>query len=147
MAKGYKRRQFLINPKFQLRITGYFLILAIVNIGIFYGCVRYFFNMFIQKGIDIGLPKKHVFFMFMDDQMYSMNWVFFVTALITLVLLLVSGVLISHKVAGPLFRLNNHFKKIASGNDLTKLNFRDGDFFPEVAESFNEIVDQKSAKK
>ena len=73
MANGYKRKIILINPKFQLKVSAYFAFLSVLNIGIFYGCIRYFFQVFIDMGKEIGLPLNHVYFMFMEDQMLTMN--------------------------------------------------------------------------
>lgn len=142
-GKGYKRKVILINPKFQLKISGYFAVLSLINIGIFYSCVYYFFKLFFNKGVEIGLPKNHVFFMFIEDQMFTMNMVFIITALIAVSFLMFSGVFISHKVAGPLYRLTKHLDSIAEEEkEFSKVDFRKGDFFPEIAESFNKVVDK-----
>ena len=92
-------------------------------------------------GLEIGLPKNHVYFMFMEDQMLTMNIVFLVTSLVTVGFLMFFGVYISHKIAGPLYRFCNHMNDIASGNKTpSEIRFRDGDFFPEVAESYNKTI-------
>tara|TARA_B100000886_G_C20098570_1_gene356886 strand:+ start:98 stop:529 length:432 start_codon:yes stop_codon:yes gene_type:complete len=141
MASGYKRKIILINPRFQLKVSAYFAFMSVINIAVFYGCIRYFFQVFIDMGQEIGLPKNHVYFMFMEDQMLTMNIVFLVTAALTIGLIMFFGVFISHKVAGPMYRFNNHLNDIADGNkEPGEIKFRDGDFFPEIAESFNRTI-------
>lgn len=141
MSDGYKRKIILINPKFQLRLSAYFAFVSVINIGIFYFCIRYFFQVFVDMGMEIGLPENHVYFMFMEDQMLTMNIVFLVTSIVTIGFLMFFGVFISHKIAGPLYRFCNHMNDIASGNKTpSEIRFRDGDFFPEVAESYNKTI-------
>ena len=147
MGESYKRRNFLINPNFQLKISGWFLLLAIINILIFYGCVYSFFDIFYQKGLEIGLPKNHVFFMFIEDQINQMNIIFIISSLITLTFLLISGILISHRIAGPMFRFTRHLTELSGHGNFSKVNFRKGDYFCEVADAFNKVVDQQNTNQ
>lgn len=142
-----QRKVYLINPNFQLRVTLYFIGLAVLNIAIFYGCIRYFFNIFQSKGIEVGIPKNHVFFMFIDDQVAQMNTVFIVSAIITVALLLIAGILISHRIAGPMYRLNNDLRQMAENKELKTLKFRKKDFFQEIPEAFNLVVDSFDEEK
>ncbi len=140
---NYKRKIILINPKFQLKISAYFAFLTVLNIAIFYACIRYFFQVFVNMGQEIGLPNNHVYFMFMEDQMLTMNIVFLISSIITIGLLMLFGVFISHKIAGPLYRFCNHLNDIADGKkEASEIRFRDGDFFQEVAESYNKTLNK-----
>lgn len=142
-----QRKIYLINPNFQLRVTSYFILLAIINILVCYACVYYFFDIFQSKGVEIGLPKNHVFFMFIEDQMMQMNSVFLVMATLTAVILLIAGVLISHRIAGPMYRLNQDLRLMADNKELRSLKFRKKDFFQEIPESFNLVVESFKEKK
>ena len=136
-----QRKVYLINPNFQLKVTLYFIGLAVLNIALFYGCIRYFFNIFQSKGIEVGIPKDHVFFMFINDQVAQMNTVFIVSSIITVILLLIAGVLISHRIAGPMYRINKDLRQMAESKKLKSLEFREKDFFQEIPEAFNMVVD------
>ena len=141
MSSKYQRKIILINPRFQLKLSAYFAFLTVANIAIFYACIRYFFQVFVDMGIEIGLPNNHVYFMFVEDQMLTMNIVFLITSFLTIGLLMVFGVYISHKIAGPLYRFCHHLTDIAEGKkEVSEIKFRDGDFFPEVAECFNKTI-------
>ncbi len=48
----------------------------------------------------------------------------------------------SNKIAGPLHRLRNEMIKLQNGEQIRPLHFRDGDFWPELAEQFNELASQ-----
>jgi len=143
MSKN-NRKVYLINPKFQLTISGYFLGLSLVNILIFYSCIYYFFYKFRAKGIALGIQKDHVFYHFLDDQKWAMDNLFLIVAIISIIVLLISGILISHRVAGPLYRFNQHLLQLSKGNSLSKVFFRKGDFFLELQDNFNHYVDSRN---
>ena len=145
MSKN-QRKVYLINPNFQLRVTSYFILLAVINILVFYGCVYYFFDIFYAKGLEIGLPENHVFFMFMEDQINQMTDIFVITSLVTVLILLVAGVLISHRIAGPMYRMNMDLRDMAEKKELKNLKFRKKDFFQEIPEAFNMVVDSFEKK-
>ena len=48
----------------------------------------------------------------------------------------------SHKVAGPLYKLNQYLLKIANDEHVDEIRFRKGDYFPELADSFNNAVEK-----
>lgn len=133
-----ERKTLLINRKFQLTFLGYMLIMAAVTIAIIYASNTYFFWMFVELGQSMNLPADHAFFQFLTEQRNSMNWVFLVTALIVMGAMIVGGLILSHRVAGPLHRLDRHMKKVARGSETHEVRFRKGDFFQELARSYNE---------
>tara|TARA_B100001971_G_scaffold214585_1_gene252936 strand:+ start:137621 stop:138103 length:483 start_codon:yes stop_codon:yes gene_type:complete len=71
------------------------------------------------------------------------------TLLITLVgvqFFILAGVFLfcifmSHKVAGPMYKLQNHLMQIKSGGEVKPVFFRDGDNFHEVADEVNETLE------
>ena len=135
--KGYKRRVFLINPRFQLFMLGYNIVISLVAIGVIWFANSHFFSDFYQKGEMLGLPKDHVFFQFIQMQQSDMNEWFMIVCLAMVGIMAVSGLLISHKVAGPLYRMRNHMRDVATGKTSGDLNFRKGDFFQELPPLYN----------
>jgi HAMP domain-containing protein len=49
-------------------------------------------------------------------------------------------VFISHRIAGPLYRLKMYMEKVENGDYSVKLNFRKNDAIHDIAESFNRMV-------
>jgi methyl-accepting chemotaxis protein len=66
------------------------------------------------------------------------------TVLIVLVMVgigtIIQVLLISHKIAGPLYRLKEGFKKVKSGDFTIGLNLRQPDQLKDVANDFNETI-------
>ncbi len=48
----------------------------------------------------------------------------------------------SHKIAGPLYKLQKHLGKIRNKETHSKLTFRKGDYFQDLAEEVNMTFDQ-----
>ncbi len=49
---------------------------------------------------------------------------------------------VTNRLAGPIFRLRREMNRLAQGNSLEPLAFREGDYWQEVAGSFNQIRDE-----
>lgn len=154
--KGRKpsRRVMLINPRFQLSFMAMMIGLAFAAIGIFFLANNHFFQKFNQQGKALGLPGDHVYFQFIAEQQGEMNVIFGITAGVTFVLMGVIGLIMSHRVAGPMYRLKKHLTSVADGETLADVNFRKNDYFPEVADAYNKqlarfrgIAEEKSSKK
>lgn len=67
---------------------------------------------------------------------------------LTVVLLIYCGIafvvciFVTHRVAGPLYKLRNFLKNIANGKKPEELFFRRGDNFPELAHDYNLAFDK-----
>jgi HAMP domain-containing protein len=59
---------------------------------------------------------------------------------VVFVILAVIVIFISHRIAGPLYRLKMYMEKVENGDYSVKLNFRKNDAIHDVAESFNRMV-------
>ncbi len=54
---------------------------------------------------------------------------------------------ISHRFAGPIYRLRQTIRSIAQGKPTSRLKFRDFDFWHGLAEDFNQMVDRLSTRE
>jgi hypothetical protein len=133
------RKVILINKPFQYSILGWFSLLSALLIAIFYTTIWYFFHNLEKEAISVGLPPDHIFFTFINQQKSIMDNVFIFSSIIALFVILMGGLILSHKVAGPLYRLTKHLQGHDRSN-ITPLKFRKGDYFPEIEESFNEFL-------
>jgi len=61
-------------------------------------------------------------------------------AVVLLPVFVVDTVKISHRFAGPILSLRRAMREIAKGKPSCRLSFRDGDFWKELAEDFNDFV-------
>ncbi len=135
-----RRRKFLINPEFQLRFLGYVLGIAVITILVFFVAKLVFFQQVQQYLLSIGMPPEHMVFRFISKQSVRMNWIFAAAALIESTLLTVWGLMISNRIAGPLYRLHREMISIADGSKNRIVSVREKDFFQEMAQAFNQVL-------
>ncbi len=67
-------------------------------------------------------------------------WPLAVSSLLVLPFILYDAVRVSNRFAGPIFRLRRAMKKAANGEKVELVRFRDGDFWFDFAEDFNQVV-------
>jgi hypothetical protein len=140
------RKVMLINPRFQLFFLGFMVVVAALVLGVIYGANAYFFWKFQRYGEAMHLSSDHMFFSFLNQQRTLMNQVFAVTAVVISAMAGILGLVISHRIAGPLYRLTKHLKEAAMTGTYRPVKFREGDFFPEVAEAYNAQIPKDSSK-
>ena len=131
------RRTLLINPKFQLSFLTYIVGIAAFTLAIFYAAKVFFFYQTRSYMMSVGIPADHMIFDFLTRQSHVMNWIFLAAAVIEVAFLAFMGLKISHRVAGPLYRLTQDMLRMAAGGPIKNIHFRKGDYFQEVAEAFN----------
>lgn len=134
---SYSRKIYLINPKFQIRFSLYVCILVFLTSIIYPFSIYELMNTIITH-FSIKNPEVAAHYISKRD------------ALILFLILLHLGftcltfficVFFSHKIAGPLYKLQKHLKLIREDNNPEKLFFRKGDYFQELADDVNETFE------
>jgi len=64
-----------------------------------------------------------------------------ITTGITLIIAILVTLLVSHKIAGPMFRFEKDLERVARGDLKFKFHLRDGDQLADVVSSLNLMVD------
>jgi sensor histidine kinase YesM len=139
--KLFRRKRYLINKPFQLAFVFRVQALTVIIIASIFASNLIFFHNLRNRGLDAGLDETHMFFRFVAQQQESMTWLFAGVTAVVLVVMFVGGVLLSHRVAGPLHRLNTHMREVAAGKHARHVRFRKGDYFLELAEAYNQQLD------
>lgn len=133
------RRVYLINKGFQLRFLLFLFIIAVVVTATYLTASFQFFTRFEQLTADAGFPVSQPFLEFLADQKRTLLLLFFLSSVFSAAFIGTFGLLFSHRLAGPLYRLHQHMLRVASGDPDTPetLKFREGDFFNELADAYN----------
>ena len=111
--------------------------LAVAVVMVMHLAHAWFFHNLRDQARMAGLPPEHVFYQFIQDRQVEMNFITAVTFVAVLVLVGVVGLMLSHKVAGPMFRLTKHFEETAASGSPRPVKFREGDYFQEVPDAYN----------
>lgn len=142
MKKLYKRRNFFIKKDFQGKlILGYFLfvmggcLLFIILLGVISAdtLTISYDNQDIQMGQTPIMLLKNVI---------AANWIFLI---IGGTLLVLAAMLITHRIAGPLYRFERAFDNMVEGNLNDIVSLREHDEGKDLAEKINSFTSKLSA--
>ncbi len=73
-------------------------------------------------------------------QTWRMFWPAFFASGLVLPLLLLDVLRVSHRFAGPMYRLRNALRDVADGKCVAPIKFREGDFWCDMADEFNRVA-------
>lgn len=134
-----RRRKYLIHRKFQFTIIGFNLLIALLMLSAFFIENIYVFSTFTGPEYE-ELIGGSIFFELLEEDRAKMKIALLITSVVTLAVMVIGGLVLSNRVAGPVYRIRNHMDDVMSGKTDRKLKFRTKDFFPELAESYNNFL-------
>lgn len=135
----FRRRRYLIQPKFQLTLIAFNAILAALTIIIFYAQNIAAFTELSGADIEELQANEYIQEVIQEEET-KLRRIFSLTSLVVLFLMVVGGLILSNRVAGPIYRMQTHMKDLLDGKDVGPIKFRDKDFFLELAEQYNEVL-------
>ena len=132
--QSYARRRYFINRKFQLEFSVRFLLIIIVTaIAVL---LLFFYNS--RGTLTAGYTGSEVKLLhtgayFLPSLLLSTVGIIILASLTGIVTM----ILISHRLAGPLFRFQKSLDQLSSGDLTLRFNLRDKDQFKELADRIN----------
>jgi len=137
-APQLKRRTIFIKKKLQLR----YMLLIILSVL----CGLAIMTLELTATLNELFDKYPVLVQPMYDQFLPIiSSFFYKIAIYVLFVILVSAVL-SHKMAGPVYRFEQTCKAIAKGDFSQRVRLREGDQFTELQDEFNRMMDRVEAE-
>lgn len=134
----HKRRQIIINKKFQLKLCFIVCSLVFLSTLIYPVAIYDIFEKFTTLlGDD---PAQFI------DQRNNLFYYLIAVQFAFTILMVVICLVISHRIAGPMFKLTRYLSEMREGKDVGKLHFREGDYFPEVADELNKTIEFLNSK-
>lgn len=142
-----RRKKFLINPKFQIQFIMFMVFIAIIAGASMYLSCLYFFWKLNELGESFAIPLDNPFFQFISQQQEMMNKIVLVTFVILFIIIMIFGLLYSHRICGPIYRIKEDIKNTPTLEECQKLKFRKNDFFTDLADEFNRMIERFKEKK
>ena len=133
----HRRRNFLIDKPFQLRFSLY-VVTWMMALGLTFPLV---INNLVETLIQVlrvsldgpGLEQIRQ----LRDEVNQQLWITMIT--LTGVIFLIS-IFVSHRIAGPLYKLKLHLAELGKGNIDQNLKFRKSDYFHSLADDYNKSL-------
>ncbi len=140
----YKRSKFLINRRFQLKFA-FFVCTWIFALSMIYPIIIY--NVFEYFLKILSAPHD---VLTVDKVKYVENQVVVVLGVLQLLFLLITfllSIFLSHRIAGPLYKLRRAVEDVSKGNFDQRITFRKNDHFVELQDSFNGMVQHLGVRR
>ncbi len=142
MTKKWKRRNYLVNrslqPRYMAMVAVLILIMSVLMGWIVYSTMWYTLSEMLE-----GDPMLYVKFRAMNMALLGR---FLTVILLGSALAVLLMMFISHRIAGPLFRLERTIKEMGGGKIPVKVNLRKKDEFKQLAEVVNSVIRRMEEK-
>lgn len=139
----FKRRNYYIDKEVQNKFIINFCLLVLVGslvvLGIIYWLARNSTTVAIIDG-RVGVHSTAEYLLPLLIQ------TFLVELVVVSVATIVMTVLVSHKIAGPLFRLKVMLAGLGEGDVSTPMRLREGDQLQNVADAYNQAINKLNYK-
>jgi methyl-accepting chemotaxis protein len=134
--KKIKRRIYLIKTKFQLKYAGIILIFMFTAAWLAGSTVYYTGWLLMGEKLANVYPQGRLIAIMRTIDLTLTLRLLLLTPLVVLL-----SIFLSHKVAGPLYRVERFIKSVAKGDLSTKLRLRRGDELQDLADAINDMTD------
>ena len=141
-AKPYKRRRYIVKTEFQLKYIG--LIVAVMLLSAAISGYTIYYNSWVL----LGEKLANVYPQGMLVQIFrSVNMRLFITMIFVTMLCVGIGIIASHRIAGPVFRMIRFLGNVTGGDYSQRLHLRKKDELKDLAEAINKLVDKLESEK
>lgn len=134
------RKQKLIKTSLQLRLSLVFLTLAFIA-SLFQVILlnRSIMSLSAKMPTDGDILMTHL------PQVLGQNLL--ITVLVLVPIMIGVGILITHRVAGPIYRFEQYLAQVARGESVGPCVLRDGDELQDLCDRMNEAVEKLSGDR
>jgi methyl-accepting chemotaxis protein len=141
MAGSVNRRKKLLIDSSQRQLLGVYFVHFMVVLVIFFAAMVFIFNQqIIRSGLSVA--QKQEFASLMSSfahRMWPTMWIVFV-------LMVLHILYVTHKIAGPLYRIRSVLSYVGSGNLTARARLRRGDYLTKDADAVNAMAGELDDK-
>ncbi len=128
----FKRKQFMIDHALQLKLTLEMALLPMTGALLAWG------NIVIYDELIRLLNLFNI-----DNQGVSYNWLYVtLIVLVNFIIFISISIVLSHRIAGPLFHINRVLKTLKQGLWFQRVHLRQTDHLKDLADNINELSDE-----
>ena len=130
----YRRKQYLIEKRFQMRYTA--IILCVMFLTSFIAVYTTYFTSLTILGEKLAnvYPQGRLI-----PILNTVNLTIIMRMLFVIPFLVVGSILISHRIAGPVYRIRRHLETVGDGDLSVEVHLRKGDELKNLAEAVNRM--------
>lgn len=132
-----RRRSFLINKEFQIKFCLYVCSWLFV-LSLLYPMVIY--QLFDRFMVYVALDPNGPAVGLLNERREKLIQLLVILQALFLSVTFLVSMFVSHRIAGPLFKLKQFFRRASEGDTFSTLSFRKADHFQDLARSYNDMM-------
>lgn len=132
----FKRRQYIVARKFQLKYTSLILLLMFLTAGFCSYAIYYTTMILFGEKLASVYPQGQLV-----SIVNTVNFRIFLSMVLVSPLVGALGIYLSHKIAGPIYRIEKFLATMVTGDLTARITLRKGDELVSLADSINRLVD------
>ncbi len=135
---SYKRKTYLIDPKFQLKFSLY------VCIILFISSLAYPYTIYdiISHFTDFTAKNSPEIATLVNEKKHTVIWILVLCQIGYTALVFIICIFFSHKIAGPIYKTRQYLISFRKKKNKGKILFRKDDYFHELADEINKTFDE-----
>jgi methyl-accepting chemotaxis protein len=133
--QSYKRKRYLIKKAFQLRYTGVILFFILLTALASTASIYFISFPYLSEKLANVYPQGRLLTVLRDANLKVL-----LSVALMLPVAVWFGVLLSHRIAGPWYRMESILTEIAEGGLASEVKLRKGDELQSLASAINEVT-------
>ena len=134
------RKTFLVNHRVQLPLIVGANVLALVSAALIYTMNTYTQSQLQTYVFALNLPPTHPFSDFLMQRQTDYARMCLLLGIVQFLFFNLAALILSHRIAGPLYRLERHLIAVGEGAEPTDVAFRKGDLYQHLADACNKVM-------
>lgn len=126
-----RRRIRVVDNVFQYRMIAILLSIVVCGFATFTGGALIVFAIARAKGFAVP-----------GERILSILPPILVNDIVIMVILIIVGIFLTLRIAGPVFRIQSDIQRVLAGEKRVRVRFRRRDAFPELAKKVNQLIER-----
>jgi len=136
----FKRTKYLVSTKLQLRYVGIILLLMLATALMCSYVIYYTVMILMGEKLSNVYPQGRLIAIINTVNIRILFSMLLITPVVVVI-----GIFLSHKIAGPIYRIEKFLGDMAAGNFASRIVLRKGDELTSVADKINVLNDSLKA--
>lgn len=139
-----RRKKYFVKKRLQMKYLFFVLLAMVVPTIVCCGALYYFIWQTVAS--QIAVPEAIAENLI--PALYEVNTVLAIAIPVVFIIIIFFAVVISHKIAGPVYRIERELKEISAERDYTRrIKLRTKDELQEITNAINELLEKLDTEK
>jgi methyl-accepting chemotaxis protein len=136
------RKNYIVNPSLQLQLILGANVLALISAALI-ATLMFYAQMHMESyATGLNLAPGNPFLEQIARREEEFTRMCMLIGAAQFIIFNLTAIFLSHRIAGPLYRLERHLQDIGAGKEPAPVKFRKGDLYQPLADACNKVIEQ-----